>query len=608
MDKVLGNPWRPGVPIKNLPGNLPPDQIPHDVDLQHISSLARQAFENLSEEWLVEDALWYDMMTLTPHIRTHFSQPQILDLWKQQTAARRPRDFQVSSTPRVARLAQGTSWLSIGFTFRISDDNLVGNCSGTLAFVPAPRVSNGNSWKIWMLSTVLENYSGYGHPDIPLKAPKQTFPRQGIDYAVIIVGGGQCGLSLGGRLQALGISYIVLERSAIPGYRWISRYDSVRQHTIREVNNLPFGHTWDPSDSDFLPGPTVARGFSDWVKKYNINIWTSAEVISARFDESHGCWTVTLTRDNQHLTLHSLHLAIALGAGLTNPRRPPPYPNEHLFTGTLMHTVSFKNSARWRGLRGLVVGSGTAAHDIAQDMHDHALSSVTMLQRDKTALYPLPWYIAGQHAMYKHDKPIEPADRLVYAMPIKIGTEVQRRSYERWMRTHPEYFDEVEHAGFGLDRTSTPNEIVLNHFGGYYIDVGTTKHIVDGDIRIRSGVTIERFTPNSREIVLSDGSKIEADLVVLATGYEPDYRKDVVPILGEEIAGKLGPFWGLDENGDIRGFMKEQKGEGVPPGLWLLAGAASHARFYSRFMALMVLRSLLSAGRGGGEWRGSMNL
>ena len=411
-------------------------------------------------------------------------------------------------------------------------------------------------------------------------------------YQVIIVGGGQAGLCLGARMQALGIKYVILEKSHMTGYRWVSRYDAVRQHTIRELNNLPFGSTWDPEEEEFLLGPRVAAGFQRYVDTRGLNLRTDSEVTSCTYD---GQWKVTVN----DRVLTAQHVAFALGVGLTNPRRPT-WPGEQHFKGTMMHMVNFKNSKQWKVLRGVVVGSGTAGHDIAQDMFDHSLD-VTMIQRNKTAVYPMEWYAGTQRGMYRVGVANEAADRIAFAIPNKTSGEIQRRSYDDYVATHQAYFERLERAGFrlglgdGVDRI--PNEIVLNHFGGYYIDIGTSKHIADGDIKVVNGV-IDRFTEDG---LVVRGKKVKADVVVLATGYEPDYRLDLEPILGPMVR-TLPIFWGLSEEGDIRGYTEESGKSGRPqtsyaneaaPGLWLFGGAAAHARFYSRFIALQIQEQIL---------------
>ena len=48
-------------------------------------------------------------------------------------------------------------------------------------------------------------------------------------------------------------------------------------------------------------------------------------------------------------------------------------------------------------------------------------------------------------------------------------------------------------------------------------DVGACQMIIDGKIKVKSGTQIERFTPKG--LKFADGSKLEADVVLYATGY-----------------------------------------------------------------------------------------
>lgn len=48
------------------------------------------------------------------------------------------------------------------------------------------------------------------------------------------------------------------------------------------------------------------------------------------------------------------------------------------------------------------------------------------------------------------------------------------------------------------------------------IDTGTSKHIIDGDIKIKNGSAIERFT--EKGLKFADGTELEADIVVFSTG------------------------------------------------------------------------------------------
>lgn len=53
--------------------------------------------------------------------------------------------------------------------------------------------------------------------------------------------------------------------------------------------------------------------------------------------------------------------------------------------------------------------------------------------------------------------------------------------------------------------------------GGYYIDVGASRLIADGKIKIKQGVEVEKLT--AKGVLFADGTEIEADMIVMATGY-----------------------------------------------------------------------------------------
>lgn len=54
--------------------------------------------------------------------------------------------------------------------------------------------------------------------------------------------------------------------------------------------------------------------------------------------------------------------------------------------------------------------------------------------------------------------------------------------------------------------------------GGYYVNVGASELIAEDKIRVKQGQEIDQILP--RGIRFSDGSKLEADEVVFATGYQ----------------------------------------------------------------------------------------
>lgn len=54
----------------------------------------------------------------------------------------------------------------------------------------------------------------------------------------------------------------------------------------------------------------------------------------------------------------------------------------------------------------------------------------------------------------------------------------------------------------------------------------------------------------------SDGSHLKGDIIVFATGFVLDMLKAVENIFGQKIASQVEEFWGLDEEGEIKGAFK----------------------------------------------------
>jgi hypothetical protein len=92
---------------------------------------------------------------------------------------------------------------------------------------------------------------------------------------------------------------------------------------------------------------------------------------------------------------------------------------------------------------------------------------------------------------------------------------------------------------------------------------------------------IDQFTDHG--MVMKDGHKIDADIVIMATGYKPQEYL-VSKLFGDEIAARIGPIWGFGDGMELRN-MYCQTGQ---PGLWFIAGSFAQCRIYSKYLALQI--------------------
>jgi putative flavoprotein involved in K+ transport len=163
---------------------------------------------------------------------------------------------------------------------------------------------------------------------------------------------------------------------------------------------------------------------------------------------------------------------------------------------------------------------------------------------------------------------------------------------------YSDLYTRLERAGFLLDFGSDDTGVFmkfLRRVSGYYMDVGASELVADGRIKLRSGVEIECFTPET--VVLNDGSILEADLVVYATGYG-SMNRFLEDLISPEVAAKVGKVWGLGSDttkdpgpweGELRNMWKPTQVEN----LWIHGGNLHLCRHYSLYLALQLKARLV---------------
>ena len=139
-------------------------------------------------------------------------------------------------------------------------------------------------------------------------------------------------------------------------------------------------------------------------------------------------------------------------------------------------------------------------------------------------------------------------------------------------------------AGFKVDSGPDGAGLFIKYFqrgGGYYINVGASELIASGEIKVKQGQEIEAVLPHG--LRFADGSELEADEIVLATGYQ-NMRTQTRAMFGDEVADKVGDVWGFNEEGEMRTIW-QRSGH---PGFWFHGGNLAMCRYYSRLLALQI--------------------
>jgi putative flavoprotein involved in K+ transport len=399
----------------------------------------------------------------------------------------------------------------------------------------------------------------------------------------LVIGGGQGGLTIAARLGQLGVDTLVVERNARVGDNWRNRYRSLVLHDpvwYDHMPYLPFPAHWPV----FTPKDKLADWFETYVAAMELNVWTGTEFLGGEYDDAARQWTVRVRReDGTERTLHPHHVVLATGmSGVPNV---PEIPGVDDFAGTVRHSSAHGGGREFAGAKALVVGACNSGHDIAQDFYEQG-AAVTMVQRSGTYVMSSENGIAVLFAgVYEEGgPPVEDADMMFSSLPFPLVGELHKQATKVLAELDGELLAGLEKAGFKVDYGDDGSGLFMKYLtrgGGYYIDVGASRLIADGKIGIKQGVEIERFTKDG--VVFSDGTSLEADVVVLATGYQ-NMRESARRLLGDAVADRCSPVWGLDDEGELRTIWRRSGHDRF----WFMGGNLQQARTYSKFLALQI--------------------
>ena len=411
---------------------------------------------------------------------------------------------------------------------------------------------------------------------------------------VVVIGGGQGGMALAARLKSLGVPALVVEKNPRIGDSWRNRYRSLVLHDpvwYDHLPYLPFPETWPV----FCPKDKIG----DWLEAYalilEIDAWTSTECTSARWDEGDRRWRVVVNRAGEEIALAPSQLVFCTGA--YGPPRRPEFPGQEAFGGAILHSADYRAGSEWSGRRALVVGAGSSAHDVAVDLWE-AGASVTMLQRRPSIVVRSETLMKHGFDTYSEEAvaagtTTDMADMMGAATPFALFADGQRRLYDRIREEDAAFYAALGKAGFAFDFGEDDTGLMMRALrtaSGYYIDVGASALIADGEIAVVGCDTIERLLPQGAR--LASGREIAADLIVACTGYQ-SMNEAVAGIVDRETADAVGPCWGLGSGiqgdpgpwlGELRNMWKPTAQEG----LWFHGGNLALSRFYSRFVALQL--------------------
>ena len=317
---------------------------------------------------------------------------------------------------------------------------------------------------------------------------------------VCIIGAGCSGITTAKRLAEFGISYDQFEVSDDVGGNWYFRNPNGRSavyeslHIDTSTARLQFEDFPAPADYPDFPHHTLIHDyFRAYVDEFGLRPKIEFNTAVERATRTGSGWDVTLSTGE---TRSYTDLVVANGHHWS-PRLPA-WADADSFAGDLLHSHAYVNPFEPVEIRGrtvIVVGMGNSAMDIASELSSPWMAKKLYVSA-RRGVWVLPKYRNGVAA----DKVMAPPD-IPREQALAAGRQLIRElvgSMSNYGLPEPDHEPLSAHPSVSAD---------------FLTKAGS------GDIHMLPA--IERLDGHTVHLV--DGTSVEADVIICATGYEMQF-------------------------------------------------------------------------------------
>ena len=536
-----------------------------------------------------EDSHWRDILALTWKIQTVSEKSKIIEKLYNNILEVSAKDFQIDQKRTLPRevIRGGKSVIEVILKFNTK----FGECEGVVRLYE--DYEEQRTFKAWSFLTALSELNDSNNKKIEnyrntLEGPNWLDNRNkdrlfnNREPEVIVVGSGQAGLSIASRLKQQDIDTLIVDKNERVGDNWRNRYHSLKLHNQTHVNHLPympFPSTWPT----YIPKDKLAGWFEYYVESMELNVWTNTKFVGAEYNENKNYWNVRLKlSDGTIKIVKPKHIVMAVGVSSVPNRIKLPGIND--YKGKVIHSADYDNGKEYNRKNVLVYGTGTSAHDVAQDLYVHG-ANVKIVQRSPSMVVNVEPSAQLPYQLYSEGPNTEDCDLITISTPLQVLKKTHQLLTEKTKNIDKPLLDKLKKVGFRLEygeENSGWQFKYLTRGGGYYFNVGASDLIADGKIKVIQFSDIEKFI--SSGIQTKSGEKLNIDMMVTATGYKGQ-EYVVEELFGKSVVDKIGPIWGFDdERQELRNMWMQTK----QPGLWFHAGSLAQCRIFSKFLALQI--------------------
>jgi putative flavoprotein involved in K+ transport len=324
--------------------------------------------------------------------------------------------------------------------------------------------------------------------------------RGSASYEVAVIGAGQAGLAMGYFLKRQGRSFVILDAADSIGSAWRDRWDSLTLFTPRRYSGLP-GLPFAGDPEGYPDRDEVIAYLERYAETFELPVELNSPV--RRLTEKDGRFVLEV--DGRTITADRVAVA-------TGPFQKPNVPEVASRLGPDVfqtHSTGYRRPSDVPQGTVLVVGGGNTGFQIAKELSISHKVHLSIGSRQK----PLPQRLLGRDLFWWLTK----TRLLSTTVESRLGRKLRNRD-----------------TLIG----SSPREL-----------------------RRRYGVELRpRVVDAGRTVRFEDGSELELEAVIWATGYRPDYSWIDLPVV------------------DLDGRLRHRRGVTDVPGLYFLGLTWQHTR------------------------------
>ena len=314
----------------------------------------------------------------------------------------------------------------------------------------------------------------------------------------IVCGAGTAGLASAAALRAVGVDVTVLEQTDKVGASWRTRYDGLRLNTTGWMSTQPGYRASRRRYGEFPSRDAWVQYLEDYAAHHRIDVRFGTQI--RRLEPVNGDWRIQTNGEG----LRGRFVVVA--TGFDHDPDLPDWPGRDGFAGELIHSSAYRNPKPYSGRDVLVVGPNTTGSEVA------ALLSRGGAGRVRVACRTTPNLITRKFLGVSTNIPGLALNHL----PLSVADQIS------WLGQRT-VFGNLDSYGLPRSPDGVATTMRRRKQAPAY-DSGFVSLLKDGRIEVVAAV--EGF--DGQDVLLVDGTRIQPEVVIAATGY----RRGLEPLVG----------------------------------------------------------------------------